>query len=105
LPTTIVIVPLAEGASVLVQLTVPFVPTDGVVQTQPGALIDVNVSPAGSGSSIVASPLLGPDAEYPMVYVSGAPELKVAGALFVTPRFGLPYDIAGNRGGVVVRTG
>jgi hypothetical protein len=62
--TTMVIVPLAPGATVAaVQVTVPFAPTAGVVQLKPGAVTEANVVEAGSASVIVtAFAWLGPDA-------------------------------------------
>jgi hypothetical protein len=61
----IVIVPLAPGASGLIeQVTVPFVPTDGVLQLHPDAETELKRMPAGRTSVIVVFALsLGPLAE------------------------------------------
>jgi hypothetical protein len=62
--TTMVIVPLAPGATVAaVQVTVPLAPIAGVVQLNPDPLTEVNVVDAGR-TSVIVTPLgwLGPDA-------------------------------------------
>jgi len=82
---------LAPAASVLImQLTVPPLPTAGLVQVNAGPEVcnsETNVAPTGNGSVIdTFAASLGPVFETVRLYVMLLPDENVAGPLFVTAR-------------------
>jgi hypothetical protein len=82
------------------QLTVPLVPTPGVLQTNVGPVfctIETNVVPAGSGSSkVVGAEVSGPLFEAVIVQEIWVPEFAVAGPIFVMAR-SLELTVSANR--------